>query len=172
MSLRDKPSVTDILFQASCFISLLSICQSHWQFLYILIMIPPLIYFCIYSFICLFLIFLNVYSFFERGRQSVSGGGAETEGNPESKAGSRLWVVSTKRDMGLELMNHEIMTWPEVRHLNNWATQAPHPLIYFVKWSHIKWSTYTYIYAYHTHICGGACVCMCIAHSKGKFCST
>ena len=68
----------------------------------------------------------NVY-FWER--QSVSGGGAETEGDTESEAGSRLWAVSTEHDMGLQPMNHEIMTWTKVRHLTNWATQEPQELI-------------------------------------------
>ena len=34
-----------------------------------------------------FLIFFNVYSCFERQGHSVSGGGAETEGDTESEAG-------------------------------------------------------------------------------------
>ena len=40
----------------------------------------------------------------------MSGGGAEREGDTESKAGSRLQVVSTEPDAGLEPMNSEIMT--------------------------------------------------------------
>ena len=40
----------------------------------------------------------------------MSGGGAEREGDTESKAGSRLRAVSTEPDTGLELMSHEIMT--------------------------------------------------------------
>ena len=43
-------------------------------------------------------------------RQSVSGGGAEREGDAESEAGSRLQAVSTEPDVGLEPTNHEIMT--------------------------------------------------------------
>ena len=46
----------------------------------------------------------------ERRRQSASGGGAESEGDTESEAGSRLRAVSTEPDVGLELTNHEIMT--------------------------------------------------------------
>ena len=42
--------------------------------------------------------------------QSESRGGAEREGDTESEAGSRLWAVSTEPDVGLEPMNHEIMT--------------------------------------------------------------
>ena len=37
-------------------------------------------------------------------------GGAEAEGDTESEPGSRLCVVSTEPDVGLELTNHEIMT--------------------------------------------------------------
>ena len=40
----------------------------------------------------------------------MSRGGAETGGDPESKAGSRLRAVGTEPDVGLELTNHEIMT--------------------------------------------------------------
>ena len=55
----------------------------------------------------------------------MSGGGADREGDTESKAGSRLWAVSTEPDMGLKPMNHEIVTWAEGGHLTNWATQEP-----------------------------------------------
>ena len=37
-------------------------------------------------------------------------GGAEREGDIELEAGSRLRAISPEPDMGLELMNHEIMT--------------------------------------------------------------
>ena len=40
----------------------------------------------------------------------MSRGGAEREGNTESKAGSRLPAVSTEPDVGLELSDNEIMT--------------------------------------------------------------
>ena len=40
----------------------------------------------------------------------MSEGGAEREGDAESKAGSRLSVVSIEPHAGLELTNHEIMT--------------------------------------------------------------
>ena len=36
----------------------------------------------------------------ERERQSVSRGRAEREGDTESEAGSRLWVVGTEPDAG------------------------------------------------------------------------
>ena len=45
-----------------------------------------------------------------RERQSVGGGGAEKEGDTESKAGPRLQAVSTEPNRGLELTNCEIMT--------------------------------------------------------------
>ena len=60
------------------------------------------------------------------GRQSASRGGAETEGDTESEAGSRLWAVSTEPDTGLELTDCEIVTWAEVDRSTNWATQVPH----------------------------------------------
>ena len=58
-----------------------------------------------------FCVFFNVYLFLKE-RQSVSGGGAERErqGDTESQAGSRLWIVSTEPDTGLEATNHEIIT--------------------------------------------------------------
>ena len=40
----------------------------------------------------------------------MSGGGAEREGDRESEAGSRFQAVSTQPNVGLEPMNHEIMT--------------------------------------------------------------
>ena len=46
----------------------------------------------------------------ERDRQSVNRGGAEREGDTESEAGSGLRAVSTEPNVGLELMNCEIMT--------------------------------------------------------------
>ena len=55
----------------------------------------------------------------------MSGGWAEREGDTESEAGSKFWAVSTEPDAGLKLMNFEIMTWAEVGHLTNWATQVP-----------------------------------------------
>ena len=40
----------------------------------------------------------------------MSRGEAEREGDTESEAVSRLWAVNTEPDVGLKLMNHEIMT--------------------------------------------------------------
>ena len=62
----------------------------------------------------------------ERERERESGGGAEREGNIDTEAGSRHWAVSTEPDVELELTDHEIMTWAEVRCLADWATQVPH----------------------------------------------
>ena len=55
----------------------------------------------------------------------MNGGGAEREGDTESKAGSRLWAVSPEPDAGLKLTDREIVTWAEVGRLTDWATQAP-----------------------------------------------
>ena len=41
---------------------------------------------------------------------SMSRGGAEREGDTESEGGSRLRAVSTEPNVGLELMDREIMT--------------------------------------------------------------
>ena len=60
-----------------------------------------------------------------REKDSISGGGAEREGDTESEAGSRLWAVSTGPNTGLKLMKCEIMTWAEVGYLIDWATQVP-----------------------------------------------
>ena len=57
-------------------------------------------------------------------------GGADREGDTESKAGSKAVkaeskAVSTEPDAGLELKNCEIITWAEVGRPTDWATQAP-----------------------------------------------
>ena len=70
-------------------------------------------------------IFLTFIYFWERERQSTSRWGTEREGDTESKAGSRLWAISTEPDVGLEHMDCEIMTWAKVGCWTNWATQAP-----------------------------------------------
>ena len=56
-----------------------------------------------------FKFFFNFYIYLflrDRERQSTSGGGAEREGDPESKAGSRLRAVSTEPGGGFFLMVH------------------------------------------------------------------
>ena len=40
----------------------------------------------------------------------MNGGGAEIEGDTESEAGFRLRAVSTEPNVGLKLMNCEILT--------------------------------------------------------------
>ena len=61
----------------------------------------------------------------ERERECANGGGAEREGDTESKAGSRLQAVSTEPVAGLKLTNREIMTLAKVGRLTDWATQEP-----------------------------------------------
>ena len=63
--------------------------------------------------------------FWDRERQSVGGGGAERQQDTECETGSRLQAVSTEPDAGLELTNHEIMTWAEVGRSRDWAIQVP-----------------------------------------------
>ena len=48
----------------------------------------------------------------EKESQSVSGGGAESEGDTEPETGSKLLAVSTELDSGLKLTDHEIVTSP------------------------------------------------------------
>ena len=54
----------------------------------------------------------------------MNGGGVEREGDTELEASSRLWAISPEPDAGLELADHEIVTWAEVGRLTDWATQA------------------------------------------------
>ena len=63
--------------------------------------------------------------FWQRERQSVSGGGAEREGDTDSEAGARLPAVSTEPDAGFEPTDREIMTWAEAGPLPDGAVQAP-----------------------------------------------
>ena len=51
-------------------------------------------------------------------RESMSGGGAEREGDTESEGGSRF--------AGLDLTKLKIMTWAQAGCLTDGATQAPH----------------------------------------------
>ena len=54
----------------------------------------------------------------------MSGGGAGREGDTESKASFMLWAVSTEPNLRLELKDCETMSWADVGHLTDWATQA------------------------------------------------
>ena len=58
-------------------------------------------------------------------KKSVSGGGAESEGDPESEAGSRLRAVSAEPDAGLAPTNCEIVTPAEVGRSTDWAPHVP-----------------------------------------------
>ena len=60
-----------------------------------------------------------------RQRETEHEQGRGREGETESEVGSRLWVVSTEPNMGLELTEHEIMIWAEAGRSTDWATQAP-----------------------------------------------
>ena len=75
--------------------------------------------------------FLMFIYFWGKERQSVSWGGAEREGDTDSEAGTRLWAVGTDPNVGLELTNHEIVTWAEISCLTGWATQAPPDFFFF-----------------------------------------
>ena len=66
----------------------------------------------------------------------MNGGGAEREEDTESEAGSRLWAISTEPDAGLELTDHEIVTWAEVGRLIDWATQAPLHVMFLISTVH------------------------------------
>ena len=46
-------------------------------------------------------------------------GKGQRERETESEEGSRLWTDSTEPDAGLELTDHEIMTWAELGRLND-----------------------------------------------------
>ena len=69
-------------------------------------------------------IFVNVDSSL-RERDTEHEQGRSREGDTESKAGSRIWAVSTEPDAGLELTNREIVTWAKVGRPTEWATQVP-----------------------------------------------
>ena len=87
----------------------------------------------------------NLMFIHEREGESVCerGRGRERKAGTESKAGSRLRAVSTDPHMGLELKNYEIMTWAEVRHLIDWATQAPlEYALFFFFFKFINFYTY------------------------------
>ena len=64
--------------------------------------------------------YFNVYLFL-RERAQVEEGQRERE----TEDPNELHADSREPDVGLELTNHEIMTWTKVRHLTNWATQVP-----------------------------------------------
>ena len=64
--------------------------------------------------------------FLETHTECEQGSGREKRGgDTESKAGSRLWAVSTEPNTGLKLMDHKIVIQAEVGRLTDWATQVP-----------------------------------------------
>ena len=67
-------------------------------------------------------LFLMFIYFWERGKNESRGGGRE---RGRHRIQSRIQALNYQPNMGLEPMNHEIMTWTKVRCLTNWATQAP-----------------------------------------------
>ena len=77
-------------------------------------------------FFCLMFIY-----FWERERDRARAGEGQRERETEFEAGFRLWAVSTEPNVRLKIMNCEIMTWAEVRHSTDWATQAPHQRFLF-----------------------------------------
>ena len=93
------------------------------------------LFYVLFCFAVVFFIFFNVSLFLKgRHRQSMSGGGAESEGDTASEAGSRLWAVSTQPVMGLKLPNRDIITWAKVGRLTNWAIQTPLLFFFFFKY--------------------------------------
>ena len=63
----------------------------------------------VFVFLWLLKKFFNVYLFLREETECQWGRGRE-RGDLESEAGSRLQAISTEPDVGLEPMNHEIMT--------------------------------------------------------------
>ena len=66
-------------------------------------------------------ILLTFIYFWDRERQSMNGGGSE-------RGRHRIWnrhQALSCQHVGLELTDHEIITWAKVRHSTNWATQVP-----------------------------------------------
>ena len=73
----------------------------------------------------------------------MSGGGAETEGDTESEAGSRLQAVSTRPDAGLEPTNRTARSRPEPKS-GAYPTEPPRcPLCAVLKKKNIS-SIFTY----------------------------
>ena len=48
-----------------------------------------------------------MFIYFEKDRDTAWAGEGQREGDTESRAGSRLWAVSTEPDAGLELTGRE-----------------------------------------------------------------
>ena len=75
---------------------------------------------CLFIYLFIYLFIFDAYLFLrERERQSMIGGGVERVRGTDSEAGSRLPVVSTEPDVGLELTDYEIMARAEVGRLTD-----------------------------------------------------
>ena len=76
--------------------------------------------------------FLMFIYFWERQRQNASELRTETEGDTESKAGSRLRAASTEPEVGPKPMNREIVTWAETKSRTlNWLSHPGAPTLYY-----------------------------------------
>ena len=75
-----------------------------------------------------------MFYWFLREKDTECERGRGEEGDTESEVGSRLQAVSTETDVGLEPMNHEIVTWAKVGRSTDWATQATHYVQDTLKW--------------------------------------
>ena len=71
----------------------------------------------------LFIYFLSLFILRDRDREREWGRGRK---RGRERIPSRLCTDSL--DTGLKLTNHEIMTWADIGHLTDWATQAPNHL--------------------------------------------
>ena len=67
-----------------------------------------------FAFLVKHIYFLSLFIYLEREKPCTSRGGAERERERE-RIPRRLPAASTESDMGLGLMNREIMTWAEIR---------------------------------------------------------
>ena len=80
--------------------------------------------------VLVFIIIIFLMFIFKRERETEHEQGRGKErGRHRIQSSSRLWVVSIEPDMGFEPTNREIMTWAEVGHSTDWATQVPHRVL-------------------------------------------
>ena len=116
----------------------------------------------------------------ERERQSMSRGGTEREGDRESKAGSRLWAVSTESNAGLEPMNCEIMRWSQtLNQLSHPGTPILHIFNPFRFFYHsvpsfsrasdflnilLFWISYTKVHCFIKFSSFDKCIISCVRH--------
>ena len=93
---------------------------------------PPFAITSLFLFVCLFCFVLMFIYFWhrewERGREREQGRSRE---KGRQRTQSRLCTESREPNMGLKLVNHEIMTWAEVGHLTDSATQVLLTLLFF-----------------------------------------